>query len=203
MIGVNSILHGTKSRANVTQQRRYKLMKKNTRISQEERALFRQSLKGVRRLDQDRVVHPAKSPDLPRVTWQKSLAEQKDASFYFSDEFQPQLATDGPTRYIRADSPPHELKKLRRGDYCPELFLDLHGLTQQQAKQELGALIAACQREQVDCACIMHGHGKQILKRQIPCWLAQHPDVIAFHQAPNRWGGTAALLILVVTHAKR
>nr|MDM9174071.1 hypothetical protein [Escherichia coli] len=26
----------------------------------------------------------------------------------------------------------------RRGDYSPELFLDLHGLTQLQAKQELG-----------------------------------------------------------------
>ncbi len=55
-----------------------------------------------------------------------------------------------------------ELKKLRRGDYSPELFLDLHGLTQQQAKQELGALIAACRREHVFCACVMHGHGKHI-----------------------------------------
>ncbi len=33
-----------------------------------------------------------------------------------------------------------EAKKLRRGDYSPELFLDLHGLTQLQAKQELGGV---------------------------------------------------------------
>lgn len=38
---------------------------------------------------------------------------------------------------------------MRRGDYSPELFLDLHGLTQLQAKQELGALIAACRREHI------------------------------------------------------
>ena len=68
---------------------------------------------------------------------------------------------------------------------------------QQQAKQELGALIAACRREHVFCACVMHGHGKHILKQQTPLWLAQHPHVMAFHQAPKEYGGDAALLVLI------
>lgn len=75
--------------------------------------------------------------------------------------------------------------------------VDLHGLTQLQAKQELGALIAACRREHVFCACVMHGHGKHILKQQTPLWLAQHPHVMAFHQAPKEYGGDAALLVLI------
>ena len=95
-------------------------------------------------------------------------------------------------KYVRSDVSHFELKKLRRGDYSPELFLDLHGLTQQQAKQELGALIAACRREHVFCACVMHGHGKHILKQQTPLWLAQHPHIMAFHQAPKEYGGDAA-----------
>ena len=118
-------------------------------------------------------------------------------SHYFSDEFQPLLNTEGSTKYVRPDVSHFELKKLRRGDYSPELFLDLHGLTQQQAKQELGALIAACRREHVFCACVMHGHGKHILKQQTPLWLAQHPHIMAFHQAPKEYGGDAALLILI------
>lgn len=69
--------------------------------------------------------------------------------------------------------------------------------TQLQAKQELGALIAACRREHVFCACVMHGHGKHILKQQTPLWLAQHPHVMAFHQAPKEYGGDAALLVLI------
>ncbi len=97
------------------------------------------------------------------------LQEQADNSHYFSDEFQPLLNTEGSTKYVRADVSHFELKKLRRGDYSPELLLDLHGLTQQQAKQELGALIAACRREHVFCACVMHGHGKHILKQQTRC----------------------------------
>jgi DNA-nicking Smr family endonuclease len=72
-------------------------------------------------------------------------------------------------KYVRADVSHFELKKLRRGDYSPELFLDLHGLTQQQAKQELGALIAACRREHVFCACVMHGHGNTFSNSKRRC----------------------------------
>ncbi|MEI8484525.1 endonuclease SmrB, partial [Escherichia coli] len=90
-----------------------------------------------------------------------------------------------------------EAKKLRRGENSPELFLDLHRLTQLQAKQELGALIAASRREHVFCACVMHGHGKHILKQQTPLSLAQHPHVMAFHEGPTEYGGDAALLVLI------
>ncbi|RNM09293.1 endonuclease SmrB [Dickeya undicola] len=172
-------------------------MKKKFMLDDEEQALFRTSVAGATRLRQDTYVHrPAriKPGSLPP---RRMMQEQVDASFYFSDEFQPQLENDGPTRYVRPGASHYELKKLRRGDYSPELFLDLHGLTQLEAKQELGALLAACRREHVYCACVMHGHGKHILKQQTPLWLAQHPDVLAFHQAPKEFGGNAALLVLV------
>ena len=58
-------------------------------------------------------------------------------------------------------------------------------------------MIAACRREHVFCACVMHDHGKHILKQQTPLWLAQHPHVMAFHQAPKEYGGDAALLVLI------
>ncbi len=57
-----------------------------------------------------------------------------------------------PVKYVRPDVSHFEAKKLRRGDYSPELFLDLQGLTQLQSKQEMGALISACRRENVFCA---------------------------------------------------
>jgi DNA-nicking Smr family endonuclease len=125
------------------------------------------------------------------------LQEEDNSVYYFSDEFQPLLPSEGPTRYARDDVFRDEMKKLRRGDYTPDLLLDVHGLTQLQTKRELAALIVACRREQIHCACIMHGHGKHILKQRIPLWLAQHPDVVAFHQAAQKWGGAAALLVLI------
>lgn len=177
------------------------MSKKSPELS-EDIALFRKLTQGVRPLLQDRLFfHRQKPRPAPAalVPEQRYLREQSDASHYFSDTFQPLLSSEGPIRYLRHDVSADELKKLRRGNYLPELLLDLHGLTRQQAKRELGALIAACRREHIVCACVMHGHGKQILKQQTPLWLAQHPHIRAFHQAPKAWGGDAALLILLET----
>ncbi|STV81217.1 peptidase S10 [Klebsiella pneumoniae] len=130
-------------------------MKKKTSLSEEDQALFRQLMTGTRKIKQDTIVHRPQRKKITEVAPKRLLQEQVDNSHYFSDEFQPLLNTEGSTKYVRPDVSHFELKKLRRGDYSPELFLDLHGLTQQQAKQELGALIAACRREHVFCACVM------------------------------------------------
>lgn len=161
-------------------------MKKKASLSEEEQALFRQLMTGTRKLKQDTVVHPPTRKKVSEVPVKRLIQEQADNSHYFSDEFQPLLNTEGPVKYVRDDVSHFELKKIRRGDYSPELFLDLHGLTQMQAKQELGALIAACRREHVFCACVMHGHGKHILKQQTPLWLAQHPPRVITAQHPPR-----------------
>ncbi len=134
-------------------------MKKKTTLSEEDQALFRQLMAGTRKIKQDTIVHRPQRKKISEVPVKRLIQEQADASHYFSDEFQPLLNTEGPVKYVRPDVSHFEAKKLRRGDYSPELFLDLHGLTQLQAKQELGALIAACRREHVFCACVMHGHG--------------------------------------------
>lgn len=173
------------------------IMKNKYHLTTDELQLFKESIAGAKKLKQDTIVHRSPPKLGKKIAPERLLQEQVDTSYYFSDEFQPQLDTEGPTRYVRPGVDHFEVKKLRRGDYSPDMFLDLHGLTQKQAKQELGALIAACKREHVHCACVMHGHGKHVLKQQTPLWLAQHPDVLAFHQAPKEWGGTAALLVLI------
>lgn len=172
-------------------------MNKKNALSEEEQKLFRLLMTNIRKIKQDTVVHQPVRKKRHEIPQQRLVREQVDNSHYFSDEFQPLLATEGPVRYVRDGVNPDELKKLRRGRYTPEIFLDLHGLTQQQAKRELGALIAACRREHLFCASVMHGHGKHILKQQTPLWLAQHPHVMAFHQAPRTLGGDAALLVLI------
>ncbi len=98
-------------------------------------------------------------------------------------------------KYVREDVSHFELKNYAAEIIRRSCFSICTVLTQMQAKQELGALIAACRREHVFCACVMHGHGKHILKQQTPLWLAQHPHVMAFHQAPKEYGGDAALLV--------
>ncbi|MGC9402501.1 endonuclease SmrB [Vibrio genomosp. F10] len=159
-------------------------------------ALFTDAVKGVKKLQQDTIVQPPKRNSIQKEV-KRTAREASDTEFYFSDEFVPLLSQDGPTRYARDDVSTYEVKRLRRGVYVPDVFLDMHGMTQKEAKRELGAMIAYCIKNDVHCACVQHGIGKHILKQKSPLWLAQHPDVMAFHQAPLEFGGAGALLILL------
>lgn len=164
---------------------------------QEEFELFRAETKGIKPIKQDTFVAPPQKRG-QKISYLRDMREKEDTLFYFSDEYEPLLnENDGVVKYLREGEDSHLLKQLRRGDFSPELFLDLHGLTREQAKTELAALLLACERERVDCACIMTGYGTFTLKKQIPRWLVQHPKVRALHQAPKEWGGEAAILILV------
>ena len=165
-------------------------------LDEEAISLFRAEMKGVKPLKQDTFVaaRPHKKKALATI---KEQREQQDTLFYFSDEYEPLLNEESAVKYLRENEDSHLLKQLRRGDFSPEIFWDLHGLTREQAKLELAALIQTCEKEHLYCASVMTGYGTYTLKRQIPRWLVQHPKVRALHQAPKEWGGEAAILILI------
>lgn len=165
-------------------------------LDEEAISLFRAEMKGVKPLKQDTFVaaRPHKKKAQAAI---KEQREQQDTLFYFSDEYEPLLNEESAVKYLRENEDSHLLKQLRRGDFSPEIFLDLHGLTREQAKLELAALIQTCEKEHLYCASVMTGYGTYTLKRQIPRWLVQHPKVRALHQAPKEWGGEAAILILI------
>lgn len=146
-------------------------------------------------------VHLIKSGNKSNTSLKNDQGDNKAnkaiAEFHFSDEFEPDLNKQGPMKYVREGVDSFEVKNLRRGHYRPDLILDLHGLDQHQAKKELAALLFACQKEHAQCICVVHGIGSRILKNKVPHWLVQHPDVMAFHQAPLEWGGNGALLALI------
>lgn len=165
-------------------------------VSADDESLFKEAIGKIKPLKVD-TIHFAKKVSKPKKHPQPKNCKKAYAQFHFSDEFEPHLNKQGPMKYVRSDVNSYEAKNLRRGLYSPDLILDLHGLDQQQAKQEIAALLYACQKEHAQCICIIHGLGSRILKNKVPHWLVQHPDIMAFHQAPLEWGGNGALLALV------
>ncbi|CAH0533990.1 Endonuclease MutS2 [Vibrio stylophorae] len=159
--------------------------------------LFSDAMKGVKKIAQDTIKHAPTRKISNLATSKRQQSEQRNDAFYFSDEFEPHLSEDGPMRYARDDVSKYEVKRLRRGIYVPDIYLDMHGMTQLEAKRELAAMIAECRKEGIRCASVMHGIGTHVLKQKAPLWLAQHPDVMAFHQAPLEFGGAGALLVLI------
>lgn len=171
------------------------------KVSEEDKALFQSSVGSVKKIHQDKVESYKKpiTEHLAKQTHKKTASSKarQSAEFHFSDQYEPYLGESSPIKYVREGADSFMAKRLRRGEYNPDLILDLHGLDQQQAKAEISALLYACEKEHARCVCIVHGLGSRILKNKVPHWLVQHPDVIAFHQAPLEWGGDGALLVLV------
>ncbi len=177
-------------------------MTKNSANSDDDLDLFKQTFADVAPLKQDKIPPQSLSSKQKSVTARKKAAANAEsrrasASFEFSDQYEAHFAPGQTMKYVAEQGSSAEVKRLRKGDYPPDLILDLHGLRRDQAKLEIGALIEAAKKQHAYCVCIVHGIGGHILKLAVPSWLVQHPDVLGFHQAPLEWGGDGALLVLI------
>ncbi|MFD2097752.1 endonuclease SmrB [Corallincola platygyrae] len=173
-------------------------MKKPPSTSDDELQMFLDAVSGSKKLQQDTIRH-ARAQTKPTRATAKPVASEKQVDQFFSDDYEPLLDFSQGVEFRQPDLASHQLKRLKRGDLPPELFLDLHGLSKAEAKQELLGLFNTARKEWIDVVSVMHGQGFGILKRQLPKWLVQHPAVLAFCEAPREYGGRNALLVLLDT----
>ncbi|MCW8866385.1 MAG: endonuclease SmrB, partial [Colwellia sp.] len=141
----------------------------NKLLSVDDKKLFQETIGKVKPIMAD-TIHFEKTTSKPKTRYSEKNPHKALAQFHFSDEFEPDLSTQGPMKYVREGVNHFEAKNLRRGFYQPDLILDLHGLDQHQAKKELAALLFACQKEHAQCICIIHGIGSKVLKNKVPHW---------------------------------
>jgi len=93
-------------------------------------------------------------------------------------------------------------KKLKQGLLPIEARVDLHGMTVEQARSIVLEFVRDCYQHEVRFALITHGKGEgraqpAILKSCINSWLPTLPEVLAFHSAQSRHGGTGATYVLL------
>ena len=109
-------------------------------------------------------------------------------------------ATDSQTPVLTARQR-QVLEKLRQGKFPIEHELDLHGLTVEHARQELQSFIGECEAIGIRHAIIIHGKGfrskdKPVIKPMVNRWLREVDNVLAFHSAQPRDGGSGAVYVL-------
>jgi DNA-nicking Smr family endonuclease len=108
-----------------------------------------------------------------------------------------------PLSYQRPGVRAQVMRRLRRGLYPTEDELDLHGLSQTTARDQLAAFIARNRESGHRCVRIIHGKGYRsgargpVLKSAVNLWLRRHVDVMAFTSARAIDGGTGALYVLI------
>ena len=105
--------------------------------------------------------------------------------------------------YRRETLPPRMFQRLKKGQYSVQDELDLHGATAAQAERLLRQFLLEAQAHEHGCVRIIHGKGLQadggapVLKNLVDRMLRLRADVLAFHSAPPRQGGTGAILVLL------
>lgn len=72
-------------------------MKKTPSLNAKDSALFRKLMRGTREIKQDTIIHRSQRKKTLAIPERQLIQEQIDASYYFSDTFQPLLSTEGPT----------------------------------------------------------------------------------------------------------
>jgi len=95
------------------------------------------------------------------------------------------------------------IRRLRRGLYPIDDELDLHGLSQTAARNQLAEFIARSRDAGCRCVRIIHGKGYRsgargpVLKTAVNLWLRRHMDVMAFVSARAIDGGAGAMYVLL------
>lgn len=172
-------------------------MQKNKYIDYKEMVDFNKGVNSVKVIKQDTVFHYQPYKLYKQKIDKRNIHEQDAHSQFFNSSYNKKCITKDSTSYIREKVLQCELKKLQKKMYIPEISLDVHGLNQLQVKKELGKLILICYKEKIFCCAVIHGHGQNILKKQIPIWLSQHPNVLAFYQGSKTLGHDTKLFVLV------
>ncbi len=152
-------------------------------------ALFRAAVGDVKPLpDQNRAV--ASIP--PRQPPQRAAAPETIPdilSDFASGELPDDYLSNGLSRMT--------LRKLRRGHWPIQDRLDLHGLDSDSARRLLQAFLHEAKRDGLRCVLVIHGKGTEVLKQRTRHWLMQHPQVLAWCDAPPGDGGGGAVLALL------
>lgn len=93
-------------------------------------------------------------------------------------------------------------KKLRLSQYPLEGRLDLHRKTVKESRDELFNFVHTAQARGWRCVLINHGRGERSptparIKSYVIAWLAQMPEVLAYHHPERRHGGAGAVYVLL------
>ncbi|MBW1974496.1 MAG: Smr/MutS family protein [Deltaproteobacteria bacterium] len=179
-------------------------------VDSDEDELFRQAMQDVTPLDTNdhqRIPPPRPTQTFPR-NFQRSEQEayaqlagliSGEISFdlYYTDEYVEGAVHGLPFKILR---------KLRRGEFSYQDYLDLHGYTRKEAKLKVLSFIDRAYKKGYRCVLIIPGrglnsaNGKSVLKEGLIKWLTHgslRNIVLAFSSARACDGGLGALYVLL------
>jgi DNA-nicking Smr family endonuclease len=166
------------------------------KITPEDAALFRAAVGSVKPLEEQNRVRPRPPPRKPLLRPSATAAEIPDTLSDFAPE-------NAPDEYLDNGLSRMTLRKLRRGAWPIQDSLDLHGSNSDAARKLLQAFLHEAALCNLRCVLVIHGKGlnsrggEAVLRKLARHWLTQHPHVLGYCDAPAKYGGRGAALVLL------
>ena len=184
---------------------------KRERIARERALEFQGAMDGVKKMPESNryIYRPVQEALLREQPGRRILSQDEDDALVLqqslSDGFDVEgLLDDDPTlSYAKDGVGPDVVKKLRKRHWPVQDKLDLHGMTRDTARGEVGDYVRRCVRRGVRCVRIIHGvgygspNGEPVLRSVVHSWLVQLDEVVAFCVANRADGGNGALIVLL------
>ncbi len=173
---------------------------KNTPLTDDELAVFKEAVRGVKRLKLRPKADLAQPKRPPVVRKQRVVVDEETLTFSDFEKL-PLVSTEDVLFFAKSGLQHKVLRKLRQGQYTVEATLDLHGYTVSEARELLSEFLLHCIKDGIRHVLIIHGKGransKPILKNKLNHWLRQLEQVVAFCSAGLKEGRTGALYVLL------
>jgi DNA-nicking Smr family endonuclease len=188
---------------------------KRERIARERAVEFRSAMDGVKKMPESNryVYRPVQEALLQggrnEQPSRRVLSQEEDDALVLQQSLSDQFDVDGlldddPTlSYSKDGVGPDVVKKLRKRHWPVQDELDLHGMTRDIARGQVGDFVRRSVRRGVRCVRIIHGvgygspNGEPVLRSVVHSWLVQLDEVVAFCVANRADGGNGALIVLL------
>jgi DNA-nicking Smr family endonuclease len=173
-------------------------------MDEEERALFRHAMRGVRRLQGEMRVTPVARQPRPRAAFAR--AEHRAVlheSMGLVSPLSPVEESGDALLFRRPQVPLAVFRRLRAGHFRVDGEIDLHGLTAAMAEPALREFLAEAMRLRARVVRVVHGKGLRsgnrgpVLKLIASNYLCRVDAVLAFASAREVDGGSGAILVLL------
>ena len=167
--------------------------------------LFQKSMQGVKKMDTSNIakIEKDKKKKMDAQTLAKRASatgpmEMDNAELSDTQAMLNPVASQATLNYRIATLQHKVFEDLKAGNLRWFEAVDLHGCTVEDARFAVLQIIQMAKDENQNVIKIVHGKGPEaILKTYVNSWLRQHRDVLAFVSAPEKQGGTGAVLVLL------
>ncbi len=183
-------------------------MNEDDHISDDERELFRDAMSDVKPLkntpNKPLPVSPKKSADHSKtITIKPFRIRKRHTDEQITAKIHHKTVSGDDVLSYHQHGLQHRLKKqFRQGKFRIEATLDLHSHTAEAAIMATHDFLENCVHKSYRVIRLIHGKGKSsseapVIKNILNTYLRHHENVLAFHSAQPKDGGTGALYVLL------